>query len=107
MNEKDINRIEQLSDKIQNNTANLNDYEEYEKLLIQGGYSKKIILKTLKDANIETYKELIEKRNKIYAEIKQSKIEALERRKIVEGIAVVGLIALGLAVLFNLFRKDN
>jgi hypothetical protein len=103
----EIDKIDSLSDKIRDNTANLNDYEEYEKLLIKGGYTKDSIMQKLKNANIESYKELIDKRKQVEIDLKNLKEEALDTRKIIEGIAIVGLVAIGLALLYELVKQKK
>ena len=107
MKKEEVLRIDELSNKIRDNTANLNDYEEYESLLNKAGYSHEFIMSKLKEANVDSYKDLIEKRFKIASDLKQRKKDALERRKIIEGIAVVGLVAIGLAIFFAFFRNKK
>lgn len=101
----EIDNIDLLSDKIRDGIATLNDYENYEALLIKGGYTREFIMQKLKNANVESYKELIEKREQVRRDLKNLKIEALDTRKILEGVAVVGLVAIGLALLFELARQ--
>lgn len=80
--------LEQLTHKIENNTATLQDYERYEVLLLQGGLPREYIYSYLRRAGFNSWEEfLAARKNKA-------------RREMISGAIIGGLVGLGLGVLF-------
>lgn len=103
-----IKQLKNLSEKIRTNNASLQDYEDFEKLLINSGYfEKEDIERHLKTANLTSYKELVDERIRIQNEVEKQNYAILKQRKLIEGIAVVGIVALGLAAAYNLLRDRD
>lgn len=87
-----LNRLNILTEKIRTNTASASEYGEYERLLINSGaFTKQEVQSHLAKADLHSYEALILRRT----------TKTLEERKFVEGAVVVGLVALGLALIFS------
>lgn len=83
-----VQELEQLTHKIENNTATLQDYERYEALLLQGGLPLDYIYSYLDRAGFNSWEGFLAAR--------QSKA----RREMIGGAIIGGLVGLGLGVLF-------
>lgn len=79
--------LEFLSKKIEQNTANLNDYHRYEALLRDGGLSHDYIFSYLNKAGFNSWEEFLNARNK------------KQKDKDADATIVGGLIGLGLGLL--------
>lgn len=89
------NELELLTQKIESNTADLNDYQRYEILLQNGGLSREYIYSYLKRAGFNNWNDLINAR-------KQK-----ERVKDNNAKLIGGIIGLGLGILIaKLFSDD-
>ena len=87
-----LNRLNVLTERIRKNQAYLSEYNEYEEILTHSGaFSHNEIQQYLRRSNLVDYNELIDARRRA---------KTLEDKKTVEGVAVVGLVALGLALIF-------
>lgn len=96
MNSVAINELELLSQKIEKNTATLDDYKRYEKLLLNGGLSHNYIFSYLNRAGFQTWEEFITARQK------------KEDNKDKEALVVGGLVGLGLGLLLlGLFSEGK
>lgn len=94
-----LQQLNELTEKIRKNVASVAEYNEYENLLIKSGaFTHNEISSYLEKANINTYRDLIEARNKA---------KTIESKKIIEGVAVVGLVALGLALILGAASNDK
>lgn len=92
INKEALNRLNILTEKIRTNSASVQDYNEYEQILINSGaFTANEIHGYLSRANIHTYDALIDARNRA---------KTIEEKKGVETAVVVGLVALGLAIIF-------
>jgi hypothetical protein len=90
------NELEVLTQKIENNTAELKDYKRYELLLEQGGLTTQYIFSYLNRAGFKNWNELIEAR------------KDKEKRKSSNAIVVGGIIGLGIALLLaGIFGKEE
>jgi len=88
-----IQSLNILTEKIRLNQASVAEYNEYENILIQSGaFNHNEIMSYLSSANLNNYNDLIAARNRA---------KTIEDKKLVEGVAVVGLVALGLALIFS------
>jgi hypothetical protein len=88
-------RLEYLSTLIRNNSAKLNHYEEYEKILLSGGIKRNYIFSFLNKAGFNTWNDFIEARNrKIHDKEKEANI-------------VGGIIGIGLGLLLLGALNDN
>jgi hypothetical protein len=93
-NQMIINELELLSNKIEQNTATLDDYRRYELLLLNGGLSHDYIYSYLNRVGFNTWEDFISAR------------QQKERDKNIEASVVGGLIGLGLGLLLvGLFGK--
>jgi|GEM_PF-2947708 len=81
-------QIEHLAFKIENNTAQLTDYQNYENLLINVGLPRDFIFSYLKKADIDSWEALLEARTK------QEKMQK-ENRK---AMAIGGVVGIGIGV---------
>ena len=92
MNNQIYSELGILSQKIEDNTASVQDYNRYEELLLNAGLQKEYILSYLKKADLKSWEDLIKARNK------QGKLRE-ENQKM---NAVGGLlgIAIGLFVIY-------
>ena len=87
--------LELLTQKIESNTANLNDYQRYEILLENGGLSKEYIYSYLNRAGFNSWDELINARKE------------KERVKDNNAKLIGGIVGLGLGILIaKLFSED-
>lgn len=92
-----LQKLNELTEKIRTNTASVFEYNLYEQTLLQSGaFTHKEIFRYLENANLHSYDALIAARNRA---------KTIEDKKIVEGVAVVGLVALGLALIFSGSKK--
>ena len=91
-----IERIESLSHRIDNDTADLSDYNEYVDI-VDDYYEEEDVQKPLRNVGVRDYAEFLQKRRaaKTYQEM-----ETVE----VRGIAV--LLALGLALIISGILND-
>ena len=92
INNQTYKKIEELSQKIEVNTATLDEYYKYEELLLKAGTPKKSIEQNLKKANYKSWEDLISARNKV-GRLREENLKA----SVVGGI--VGL-ALGIALAY-------
>jgi predicted butyrate kinase (DUF1464 family) len=92
-----LQRLNILTELIRKNIASVDDYNEYESILINSGaFTHPEIHDYLRRANLHSYATLIQARNQA---------KTIQDKKIVEGVAVVGLVALGLALIFSSSKK--
>lgn len=77
------NELEALTQKIEQNSANLDDYKRYETILTSGGLSHTYIFSYLNRAGFRTWEEFI----------------AARKKKAAEANTVGALIGLGLGIL--------
>lgn len=87
MNNIITSELELLSQKIEKNTATIDDYKRYETLLLNGGLSHNYIFSYLNRAGFRTWEEFVSARQR-----KQSDKDS-------EAVVVGGLIGLGLGLL--------
>ncbi len=91
-----LSELELLSQKIENNSALLEDYKRYEALLLNGGLSHDYIFLNLNKAGFNTWEEFVQARKK------------KERDKDIEAGIVGTLIGLGLGMLLmGIFGDKN
>ncbi len=93
-----IERIDFLKDRIKQNAADVEEYLEYESLLMEMGFSKEKIWKNLNIYGIKSWEEFIRRRNLAETDSEKDFIEI----KIVGGLAGLGLAL----ILRGLFRKS-
>ncbi|MBE7635122.1 hypothetical protein F7642_12385 [Tenacibaculum finnmarkense genomovar ulcerans] len=88
--------LEVLTQKIENNTAELNDYKRYELLLEKGGLNSEYIFSYLNRAGFNNWNQLIEARkNK-------------EKKETSNAVVVGSIIGLGIALLLTgILGKDK
>ena len=90
-----VSKLEQLSKKIETNTANLNDYQEYENILMNSGLKKEYIYNFLNSAGFNNWEDFLSAR------------KDKEREKNIGTAIIGGIIGLGLGLILNaLFRDD-
>ncbi|WP_338376495.1 hypothetical protein [uncultured Flavobacterium sp.] len=87
MHNQNIHEVELLSQKIEKNTATLEDYKRYENLLLNGGFTHDYIFSNLNRAGFWSWEEFIAARQK------------KEKDKDTEANIVGGLIGIGLGLL--------
>jgi hypothetical protein len=85
-NEK--NRVDELSYKIDNGTANVEEYKEYEKLLIQAGIPEKLIRARMNKYGYNTYEQYYDARKNAKTTQDKNVLEIL----IVVGLAVFSIV---------------
>lgn len=83
--------LENLTIRIENNSANLKDYLRYEQILINAGLPREYIFSYLQRAGFSTWQEFINARN-IKQQIQKEKLESL---------AIGGLIGIGIGLLLS------
>lgn len=81
------NELEVLTQRIENNTAELKDYSRYEFLLQQGGLTSQYIFSYLNRAGFSNWNELIEARKNI------------EKEETSNAVVVGGIVGLGVGLL--------
>ncbi|WP_340200952.1 hypothetical protein [Ascidiimonas sp. W6] len=87
--------LELLTQKIESNTADLNDYQRYEILLQNGGLAREYIYSYLNRAGFSNWNELINAR------------QEKERAKDNNAKLIGGIVGLGLGILImKLFSED-
>jgi hypothetical protein len=97
VNNQMLQRLNILTERIRTNTASVPEYNEYEQILItSGAFDHTEIFQYLKNANLNSYESLIDARNRAIT---------IADKKAVEGVVIVGLVALGLALIFGAGRK--
>ena len=94
MNKQIIKELELLTQKIENNSANVDDYKKYERLLTIGGLSHNTIFSYLERSGFHNWNEFYNARN--------NKI----RSKNIEAGIIGGLIGLGLGLLISVLFED-
>ncbi len=88
-----LQRLNVLTERIRKNISDVNEYNEYEQILINSGaFTHNEINDYLKRAQLYSYDALIKARNQA---------KTISDRQKIEGIAVVGLVALGLALILS------
>ena len=80
------NEIDDLTKKIQHNTATLVDYKRYEVLLLNEGLPRDYIFSYLNKAGFNTWEEFIRAR-----EIKQQLAEENQKSMVIGGLVGIGL----------------
>ena len=83
------NELEVLTNKIEDNSADLDDYKKYESLLNQGGLSIEFIHSHLNKAGFNNWNELIEAR------------KSKERKETSNAMVIGALIGLGIGLLLT------
>ena len=97
INNQMLQRLDVLTEKIRTNSASVTEYNEYEQILItSGAFDHFEIFQNLKNANLNSYDALIASRNRA---------KTIKDKKAVEGVVIVGLVALGLALIFGAGKK--
>jgi hypothetical protein len=97
VNNQMLQRLNVLTERIRTNTASVAEYNEYEQILVNSGaFDHPEIFQYLKNANLNSYDALIAARNRA---------KTIDDKKAVEGVVIVGLVALGLALIFGAGRK--
>lgn len=89
MNREIYNELENLTHKIEHNTATLSDYQRYEFLLEQGGLSHDYIYSYLNRAGFSSWQDLIKAR------------KSKEKTEMLNAVAVGGLVGLGIGLLLT------
>jgi hypothetical protein len=89
MNEYSYRELELLSKKIEANTAIVEDYKQYEKLLLSGGLTHDFIFSYLTKAGFSSWGDLVNARKK------------MNSHNETEASLVGGLLGLGLGIIFN------
>ena len=95
-NNHNYRELETLTQKIELNEANLNDYKRYEELLVNGGLSRDYIFSYLRRAGFNTWEEFVHAR----------KTKENERKERNESLAVAAIVGVGIAMLISAFQKD-
>jgi len=80
--------IQHIAYKIENNTAQLTDYQNYETLLTEVGLPRDFIFSYLKKADIDSWEALVEAR---------AKEEKMQRENL-KAMAVGGVVGIGIGV---------
>lgn len=88
--------LEKLTQKIENNTASLDDYQKYENILLKGGLSQDYIHSYLNKAGFNTWEDLIRARQN-----KENGTSPLG------AIALGGLIGIGLGLIIYKLIGNN
>ena len=92
-----LQRLNILTERIRTNSATELEYNEYEQILISSGaFDHNEIFQYLKNANLNSYESLIDARNRA---------KTIQDKKAVESVVIVGLVALGLAIIFGSGKK--
>ena len=90
------NELEVLTQRIEQNSANLEDYQRYEFLLKKGGLSKDYIYSYLNRAGFNNWNELINARK-----------EKENKKELTNATVVGGIIGIGLGLLLaGIFSDD-
>jgi hypothetical protein len=96
INPQTYNELEILTQKIEQNTANLSDYKRYETILVNAGLSRDYIFSYLQKAGFTTWNDFYRARN----------IKAKANQETLEAIAIGGLIGIGIGLLISTLNKD-
>lgn len=96
--EEKILKLKELRDKIRYNTADESDYDLYDKLLHDGGYSNEEISKILAPAHISTIKDL---------KTVREKAKSKEEKNTIETIVVAGVLGLALGIIIGTALKSK
>lgn len=96
LNKKQIERIKFLKARIDKNLASIKEYEEYEALIIEAGFTHEDIQRYLDKDHLTGYDELI---------LERQKYEQHKRNSDIETIVVAGLMGLGLAAVLKALFK--
>ncbi len=91
ISEIEINEMEMLSNKIDKDTAILDDFKRYEELLIKAGFEQSRIRARMNQYGFFSYEEYVEAK---------SKVTTREQRKIFKVIITSSLVVLFAVVLF-------
>lgn len=86
--------LRELTDKIEQNQANLDDYLRFEQLLNQGGLGHEFILNYLNKAGFRDWSD--------FCEARQWK----KNSEIIGGVVVGGLLGMAAAVIINALQKN-
>jgi len=87
--------LETLSKKIETNSANLDDYKQYENILLNSGLSREYIYNFLNRAGFKTWEEFASARND------------KEKEKNISSTVIGGIIGLGLGLILNSLFKNE
>jgi hypothetical protein len=98
LNQNELQTLQSLSDKIDNATATLSDYSDYEALLIRAGISQEEIRAEMVKNNINDFSEYISRR--------QSAVTYQDRR-ITEAQIAGALVGIALFIIFFYYIKIN
>jgi len=95
MNKKNIQQLEILSNKIERNTATLDDYKEYEHILLNSGLKRDYIYAFINKAGFNTWEEFVNARkNK-------------QKEKNIGTAIIGGVVGLGLGLILNAMFKEK
>jgi hypothetical protein len=85
-----LERIKVLTEKIETGNADLLEYQEYETLLIEGGFTTDTIREKMRRNGYQEYKDYLDARKNA---------KSYEEKRIVNSIIAASLVAFGLAIL--------
>jgi hypothetical protein len=91
-------RLLQLRNKISENTADASEYNEYEQLLIAGGFTKEHIESKFQKANANDWDSFIRKRNSV---------KSFDEKKWIEVAVVASILAMSLALIISLAKTSK
>jgi len=90
-----ISQLEILSKKIEMNTATLDDYKQYEHILLNSGLTKDYIYTFLTRAGFQNWESFVSAR------------KDKEKEKNIETAIIGGIIGLGLGLILNAMLNDD
>ncbi len=85
-----VQEIESLADKIDKGTASLQDYQRYEGLLLEVGFTEDDVRAKMRQNGFRSYEEYLKAREKA---------STYEQKRITDAIIVASLVALSMAIL--------
>jgi hypothetical protein len=94
-NKELYSELENITQKIEQDTATLSDYQRYELLLLQGGLTKEYIYSYLNKAGFNSWQEFIDAR------------KDKEKKELVGAVTIGGLIGLGVGLLIKWLLSDD
>jgi len=97
MSNSEINKVKELTEKIESNTASFTEYQEYQNILVQYGISQDMIDNELAEGNVKKITDLFLLR----------KTASDDRKKQINRFVVTGIVGLGLGLLLYWSSKRN
>ena len=95
MNKEIINKLEILSNKIERNTATLDDYKEYEHILLNSGLKREYIYTFINKAGFNNWEEFLKAR------------KSKQNEKNIGTAVIGGIVGLGLGLILTAMFKEK